>query len=185
MADDGSNGQKLAWKKALVTGSGKPSGKPVGGWQRQPPLPLRWAPFPSAFKPSLGEVPNWYFRADHWAKPHPVFAGLPSGGVMDYTFYREILTPRVFINLRPPVEAICGAQETSESYQSDLLVSAHKFGEGGFTLNSLKIRENLGQVPAAERLLRNMLNYAGRDTNNPVADLPADFDDQLASLGYE
>jgi hypothetical protein len=30
-----------------------------------------------------------------------------------------------------------------------------------------------------------MLNYAERDTGKPPAALPADFDAQLASLGYK
>jgi hypothetical protein len=103
---------------------------------------------------------------------------------MKYTFYREILNSEVFTGLQPPLEAISGALDTSEGYHSDLLVSVHSLGEGRFILNSLKIRENLGHVPAAERLLRNMLNYAERDTGKPPAVLPADFDAQLTSLGY-
>ena len=43
----------------------------------------------------------------------------------------------------------------------------------------------LGVDPVAERLLRNMLNYAARDLDQPLADLPADFDQQLQSIGYE
>jgi hypothetical protein len=40
-------------------------------------------------------------------------------------------------------------------------------------------------LPAAERLLRNLLNYAARDLDQPLADLPADFDQQLKTIGYE
>ena len=158
--------------------------KPAPAWERKAPVPLRWAPFSFAAKPSLGDVPTWYFRADHWAKDHPIFEGLPCGGILDYTFYREILSADVFVGLQPPLEAVSGALDTSESYHSVLLVSVHDFGEGRFTLNSLKIRENLGRVPAAEHLLRNMLNYMARDLDKPLAGLPAGFDAQLASLGY-
>jgi hypothetical protein len=49
----------------------------------------------------------------------------------------------------------------------------------------LRIRENLGKSPAAERLLRNMLNYAGQNLDKPLADLPADFDKQLKAMGYK
>ena len=44
-----------------------------------------------------------------------------------------------------------------------LLVSVHKLQAGRFLLNTLRIRENLGRDPAAERLLRNMLRYAAVD----------------------
>ena len=60
----------------------------------------------------------------------------------------------------------------------------HNLGEGRFILNSLKIRENLGQVPVAERLLRNMLNYAGQNRSKALAELPSNFDEQLGSMGY-
>ena len=45
-----------------------------------------------------------------------------------------------------------------------LLLGVWELGEGRVVLNSLYVRENLGSHPAAERLLRNMLNYAARDT---------------------
>ena len=40
----------------------------------------------------------------------------------------------------------------------------------------------VGRDPVAERLLRNMLNYAARDVHKPLADLPADFDKQLEAM---
>jgi hypothetical protein len=42
----------------------------------------------------------------------------------------------------------------------------------------------LGAHPVAERLLRNMLNYAARDLAKPLVGLPADFDSQLKAIGY-
>jgi hypothetical protein len=43
---------------------------------------------------------------------------------------------------------------------------------------------NLDNHPATERLLRNMLNNATRDLDNPLTDLPSDFDEQLKAMGY-
>ena len=59
-----------------------------------------------------------------------------------------------------------------------------RLGAGRFVLNNLLVRENLGRMPAAERLLRNMLNYAARDLDQPPAELPADFEQQLQARGY-
>jgi hypothetical protein len=53
-----------------------------------------------------------------------------------------------------------------------------------YILNTLRIRETLGSHPAAERLLRNMLNYAARDLSKPLAEVPADFQHQLKGIGY-
>ena len=38
---------------------------------------------------------------------------------------------------------------------------------------------------AAERLLRNLLNYATRDAAKPPAELPANFAQHLKEIGYE
>lgn len=64
-------------------------------------------------------------------------------------------------------------------------VGGHEGPEGMFILNILSIRETLGHHPVAERLLRNMLNYGTGHSDKPLADLPADFDDQLTAIGYE
>ena len=124
------------------------------------PRTMRWAPVASKTRPQLCHTQNWYFRADPWAKEHAVFSGLPSGGLLDYIFYRDIISATVFRGLESPVEAISGAIQTSggpDDYDSDLTVAACRFEAGRVILNSLKIRENLGTVPAAEKLLRNLL----------------------------
>ena len=71
---------------------------------------------------------------------------------------------------------MAGAIKASQDYASGLMVAVYNLGEGRFVLNTLRIRENLGSHPAAERLLRNMLRYAARDLEKPVAELPPDQD---------
>ena len=131
----------------------------------------------------------WYFRADFWAKKHPIFDGLPCGGIMDYRFYEGIINDKVFCRKQPPQEAVCGAilacGPDSSGSRSDLAISVDRLGEGRFILNSLRIRGRLGRHPAADRLLRNMLNYAARGTDKPIAKLPANFDEQLKAIGFQ
>ena len=138
---------------------------------------------PLANKGSLASAGNWLYHADQWAKPHPIFAGLPTG-LLDYTFYRELIPDLVWMGLDAPAEAVAGANNTSIDYSSGLLLSVHNLGAGRFILTTLPIRENLGTHPAAERLLRNLLNFAARDDGKPLADLPANFAQQLARWGY-
>ena len=64
-------------------------------------------------------------------------------------------------------------------------MAVYRLGAGRFILNNLKIRENLGRDPVAERLLRNMLDYAASDVDKPLAELPADFASHLKAIGYE
>ena len=70
-------------------------------------------------------------------------------------------------------------------YSAGLLVSVNAFGAGRFILNTLHVRENLGRNPVADRLLLNMLRDAARDVSKPLADLPADFDKLLETIGYQ
>ena len=83
-----------------------------------------------------------------------------------------------------PAEVVAGATNTSVDYSAGLMVSVHSLGAGRFVLNTLHVRENLGRNPAADRLLVNMLRYAGRDAAKALLDLPADFESQLKTLGY-
>jgi hypothetical protein len=64
------------------------------------------------------------------------------------------------------------------------MVSVYNLGAGRFILNALRVRQALGQDPAAEHLLRNMLNYAAQESGRPLADLPAGFKEQLKAMGY-
>ena len=145
---------------------------------------LRWSPLSE--HPELQSIPMWYFRANFWAKKHPIFDGLPCGGIMDDRFYRDIfcmVSPRK----QPPDEAVCGAIMAcggEGSSRSGLAISVDRLGAGRFILNGFRIRENLESHPAAERLLRNMLNYAAQSTAKPIAELPANFDEQLKAMGY-
>ena len=164
------------------------------------PNATRWLPLQR--KGRLAPI-NWvggYYRADMWAKSHPIFDGLPCGGILDPTFYREILPQHALLRcytvgrgfteeeataeLDRPAEAVCGANRLSANYASGLHVAVYQLGAGRFIVNNLLVRENLGRVPPAERLLRNMLNYAAREFDKPPAELPADFETQLKAMGY-
>ncbi|MCX6873141.1 MAG: glycoside hydrolase family 2 [Verrucomicrobia bacterium] len=114
---------------------------------------------PLTHRGSTTEIRGWLYLKDEWAKRHPIFDGLPSGGLMDYTFYRELIPDTVLIGQDPPAEAVAGAINASRDYSSGLMLAVYRSGSGRFILNTLLIRENLGTHPAAERLLRNLLNY--------------------------
>ena len=144
--------------------------------------PTAWLPLPN--KGTVAGLPSWLYHKDEWAKPHPIFEGLPAGGLMDYTFYRDIIPDAVWTGQTPPAEAVAGANNAAVGYSSGLLVAVFDLGAGRFVLNTLRIRENLGPDPVAERLLRNLLRYAARDLNKPAVNLPADFEGQLKAMGY-
>jgi hypothetical protein len=147
-------------------------GKQSTGW-----LPLKT-------KGSVSGIARWLYHSDEWAKRHPIFEGLQAGGLMDYSYYRELIPDVVFAGIEPAADPVAGGINASWGYQSGLMVAVYRFGAGEFILNSLLIRDNLGKVPQAERLLRNMLRFAARDTSKPLAELPNDFTAQLTNLGF-
>ncbi|MBN2577772.1 MAG: hypothetical protein JXB10_02185 [Pirellulales bacterium] len=137
----------------------------------------------------LGRVCEYTFPQvypkDEWVKRHPLFDGLPCGGLMDYTFYRDIIPDYRYWGQDLPEEAVAGAFRTScPGHHSELMLSVYKLGQGHFILNALRIRQALGRDPAAESLLRNLLRYAARNAAQPLAKLPADFEEKLNALGY-
>lgn len=140
---------------------------------------------PLANKGGLAEIKSWLYLKDEWAKRHPIFDGLPAGGLMDPVFYREIIPDTAWIGQDAPAEAVAGAIKASEDYSSGLMIAVYPFGSGRFILNNLLVRENLGTHPAAERLLRNFIRYAARDAAKPPTALPANFDAQLQAIRYK
>ena len=144
--------------------------------------PTGWLPL--ANKGSLASLPSWLYHKDDWCKRHAIFDGLPAGGLMDYAYYREIIPDVAFVGQDPPAQAVAGAINASQGYSSGLLVAVYEMGAGRLVLSTLRIRENLGVNPAAERLLRNMLRFAAADLQKAPAELPANFDQQLKALGY-
>jgi hypothetical protein len=144
--------------------------------------PTGWLPL----KPgsSINAIARWLYHADDWAKHHPIFDGLQTGGLLDYGCYRELIPDVVLTGLDPVADPVAGAINASWGYQSGLLVAVCPLGAGEFILNTLRIRENLGKVPQADRLLRNMLRFAARNAADPPARLSNDFDAQLKALGY-
>jgi hypothetical protein len=142
-----------------------------------------WAPLEHKGE-LVGLGGGWVYPKDEWARKHPIFDELPCGGLMDHRWFREVIPDVAFSGQDPPAEVVAGAINTSQGYGSGLMTSLHKLGAGRFILNTLRIRENLGRDPVAERLLRNLLCFAGRDLAKPLADLPPDFDKTLENLGY-
>ena len=126
--------------------------------------PTALLPLPA--KGTLTTVDDWLYQNNDWARNHPIFKGLPTG-LLDYQYYREILGNKFFSGQAPPDEPVAGMINTSIGYSSGLTVAVFRQGQGRLLLNSLLVREHLSLEkphPVAERLLRNMVNYAQADS---------------------
>ena len=119
---------------------------------------------PLANKGTIAGLPSWLYHKEEWCKRHPIFDGLPAGGLMDYAVYREIIPDAAFADQDAPDETVAAGINASQPapYVSGVFVGVYKLGEGRLVLNTLRIRDNLGSNPVAERLLRNLLRYAAK-----------------------
>ena len=117
----------------------------------------------------------------HYVKLHPVFDGLPARCLMGHP-YRNTVAAKTF--LEPSDEDICGAFDTTPIAQghymmgqtdwwgSDVLV--RRYGSGRLVFTHLRILENLGDDPVADRLFVNILGHFARRSVPPRQLLPLD-----------
>lgn len=120
--------------------------------------PTGWLPL--AERPSVRGIHSWLYLVDHWAKRHPLFEGLPAGGLMDFDTYANIVPDLYFVGGPPPEKAIAGGVKASQEYDAGLTAWEQPLGEGRLLVSTLRILENLGSDPVAERLLGNAVRWA-------------------------
>ncbi len=144
---------------------------------------VAWLPLRN--KGSIVGLPSWLYHKEEWCKRHPIFEGLPAPGLMDYTFYRELIPDIVFSGQDAPDEVVAAGINASIGYSSGLLMAVYRLGEGRFIVNTLQIRNNLKHHPAAERFLRNLLRFAAEDSDQAIKPLPENFGQQLKAIGFE
>jgi hypothetical protein len=151
--------------------------------------PVGWLPL--ATKGRCYQFNNWLYHREDVAKPHPLFAGLPAPGILDWDYYGPVIPRYVFEGQEVPADIAAVYLATGYTphplktgYASGLIAAVHPFGAGRFVLNSLRILENLDRHPAADCLLLNMVAYAQSLTERTPAPLPADFGALLGAIGY-
>jgi hypothetical protein len=163
----------------------------------------RWLPLEEKGSIEPMDAVAGYYRADRWVKKHPLFEGMPSGGMMDYTWYRNLISQEalsqeytvvaksmytydeVTAPLGYPVETVCGATRISHNYCSGIHLGIWNAGAGKFIVNTLHIIENLDRDPAADRLLINIIKFGLGDNDKPLEKLPPDYDRILRLIGYK
>ncbi len=138
---------------------------------------------PVAQKGKLEDSAGYFWGRDDIVRPHPIFAGLPSRCVMDLTFYRDVVPYKSFTGMDQHGEVVvpCFAlgHPGTQGYWSAANMVSYPFGEGKVIVSTLRLLENIGSHPAADRIILNLLTHASGDTGKPLAALPADFTARL------
>ena len=99
---------------------------------------------PLARKGNFAGLPSWLYHKDEWAKRHPIFDGLPAGGLMDYTFYRELIPNTAFTGTRSAGRGGSSGHRCLLRLFLGVAGGRVSAGAGEFVLNSLQIREQPG-----------------------------------------
>lgn len=127
---------------------------------------MEWLPLSE--KGKCIAIREWLYHKECVANRHPVFEGMQGPGVMDMDYYGPVIPEEVFVDQSTPDETICAGFNTgyfavAGGYRSSLLIAAYGSGKGRFILNTPRLLENLDKHPAADRLLFNLIRYAGRE----------------------
>ncbi len=145
-----------------------PPGKSDPPWGVTQSARRPWLPGPIRFRAARG---LWTGVA-HFVKRHPVSQGLPAGCMMEQD-YENVYPIRTM--LESPGELICGSvsygwwqgRKHMQDYRGpepafwggDLAVVRR--GHGRYVLSTLRLLENLGADPVADRLVLNMIRWLG------------------------
>ena len=128
--------------------------------------PLRGEPadLPWGAELRAREFYDWLYHKEIVGKRHPMFAGLPSGGILDWHLYEAVAGPDLFDCAETPDEVIAASFAVGYScrggYNTGIVTAMKRWGKGRFFFNALRVFENLGQHPTADRLGLNLIAYA-------------------------
>ena len=146
----------------------------------------RWLPL--AEKGQCRQSRNWVYHREDIAKGHAVFEGLPAGGIIDWYYYLQLTPPVAFRRTVRARRHRCGCFRSRRRRRKRLLLGIdHRklpVRAGPFVLNTFRVLENLDQVPAASRLLLNIMAYAANLVQEPPTPLGPDFERHLQTIGY-
>jgi hypothetical protein len=111
-------------------------------------------------------VGNWISVA-HYARRHPVFAGLPAGGILGQPWH-NVAPRRSLPGIPGAVPAGCVSWDIERSYVGPLaawhgadLVSL-PWGEGQIVVSMFRLVDHVGKDPLADWLLCNLIGCAAR-----------------------
>jgi hypothetical protein len=131
---------------------------------------------------------DWLYHKECVAKAHPVFEGLQGRGILDWYYYGPVIPQYLFDGQETPAEVMAAAfaagYSTKGGYASGVLLGTYRFGEGRFILNTFPLLDQVGKHPAADRLLLNLVKFAGEGVGAPLRELPPGFEELLKRIGY-
>ncbi len=104
---------------------------------------------------------DWLYHRECVGKRHSLFAGLQSGGILNWNYWGEVVGHSCFSPLPAPCEVMAAGFAVGYScrggYDSGILIGRQAWGRGGILFNALSVLDHVGRHPAADRLLLNLV----------------------------
>ena len=94
----------------------------------------------------------------------PDFRGLPSGVLLSWEYYDQVIPHSVFVRLPDSEETVAAAFATGYpcpgGYLGGGLIEVCRYGKGRLVLNTMRILEHIDRQPVTDRLLLNIIRHA-------------------------
>ena len=106
---------------------------------------------------------DWLYHKEIALKNHALFEGVQRGGLLDWNTFGAVTSTHVLKCRRMPDDVAAAWFSIGiggEGYSGGIITGVYKQGKGRIAVNSLRIAENLGDSPAADRLMGNVLRLA-------------------------
>lgn len=104
---------------------------------------------------------DWLYHKEYIAKPHSYFENLPSGRIMDWEYYMYLISGACYFGGKNPDETVAACvgpgNINPDGYEGGFNIGLYNVGSGCIVVNNFNILENVGQNPAADRLLVNII----------------------------
>lgn len=108
-------------------------------------------------------VHDWLYHSECVGFRHPLFAGLQTGGILDWYLYGQTI-PRHLLGGAEPVEiaaaGITVGQVIRGGYRGGLSAAGYELGRGRLLVSAFRILEELNRNPCADRMLMNIIEHA-------------------------
>ena len=123
----------------------------------------------------LREMRDWLYHKEYVGLRNKILDGMQGPGILDWEYYGQLCNDYFFEGIKIPDDiAVVGIAVgyPGPGYDEGVIVGGYKFGEGYFMLNAMSVLENAGH-PAADKLLRNLLNYILQNNPHLICKPPA------------
>jgi len=123
------------------------------------PDQLPWGPSFSAHG-----LHDFLYHREVMSRRHPVFEGLPAGGILDWRIYGPVVGHDGFdqceVGDDVAAAGFAAGYAVKGGYDSGVVVGARRVGKGRLVYSGLDVLTYIDAHPAADRLLLNLIRYA-------------------------